>query len=236
MSTHVVPGHSDLFGAVPMAPTKSEPTSATSSKPRAARRARTLENSTVVTKAAVAHSSAPLLFPELIAADFKLTVRDSSLDDDDDDPGFGPRATVTDAELRQELAAWNPSDREAADFLWRLQVAHLEEELAFLGSPDPKPRVSMEKAHILQWIFTEDVVGSLDFRKEPMSFHSCCKASNIDPEKLRESLLQVELVRSLLLNLRMCKSLPPLARPRFYADIVGAENVPDAMVYQHAGM
>lgn len=234
MSTHVVPGDSDLFGSIPMAPTTSVTDAPTPSKQRAQRRTRTLENSAVVTEAAVAHAASPLLFPELIASDYRLSVKGT---DDEDDDSFGPNATVTDAQLRQELRAWEPSESEAADFLWRLQVAHLEEELAFLGSPDPKPRVSMEKAHILQWIFTEDVVGTLDFRKHPMSFHSCCKASNIDPEQFRDSLLQVDLIRSLLVNLRMCKRLPPRApKVRSYAEIVGIENVPDATVYQHVGM
>ena len=167
-----------------------------------------------------------------------------AIPDDEDSAAFecGPASSVTDDQLRSELAAWqlSLSDAEVALVLWRMQVAQLEENLAFLMSVDTKPRVTMEKAYILQWVFTEDVVNGCDFRKNHMSFHICCKAYGFnDPNEFRLKLLQVDLIRKLVVALHLYREheLPPLRKVASYADIVGEDRaVPDNSVYQYEGM
>jgi len=196
-------------------------------------------------EASRANSARPVV-PAALSPD-ELAERGSdpglAIADDEDTADFecGPASLVTDVQLRAELAAWQQqlTDQEVALVLWRMQVAHLEENLAFLMSVDTKPRVTMEKAYVLQWMFTEDVVNGIDFRKNHMSFHTCCKACKIDPEEFRLKLLQVDLVRKLLVALHlMCEhELPALRKVAFYADIVGDDRaVPDNSVYQYEGM
>lgn len=256
----------DLFGPVPAAQPADEPIAQSDAAPSRAPRAKRALKSTATAasvdpRVAMAFSLREL-FPELTAMQASVAPRPVptgagnafadapalsvlTIPDDEDSPSFemGPRSTVTDQQLREEQLAWEATeltDAWAANFMWRLQVAHLEENLAFLFSVDIKPRVTMEKGHILQWIFTEDVVGPLDFRENHLSFHRCCKAYGInDPDEFREMLLNCTLIRELLVSLHLYHEweLPKQRPVVMYADIVGTERaLADNQVYQFPGM
>ncbi len=254
----------DLFGARPVqTPVEIVPTDLDVARPRAKRAAKGSLTAASVDPRVARTFGVRSLFPELISQEASLAkgarlslfanpsqdgaansevAHALTIPDDEDSPAFeaGPAALVTDDQLRAELDAWQPTDQEAALFLWNMQVAHLEENLAFLLSVDTKPRVTREKAHILQWVFTEDVLHGVDFRKNHLSFHACCRAYGFnDPNEFRLKLLQVDLIRKLLVALHLyCEhELPALKHVATYAEIVGEDRaVADNSVYQYAGM
>lgn len=254
----------DLFGRVDPSGGDNPGSSASTpaSRPRARRAPRTAINAASVDPGVAAEFSVRDMFTDLMPAspaDDVVTELASlqaplpdgglpevlctlSIPEDEDSPQFeaGPATTVTDEQLEQELREWSPTEAESAAFLWRLQVAVLEENLAFLMSVDVKPRVTREKAWVLQWVYTEDRVGSRDFTQHPLSFHNCARTCGFnDPDVLRGALLQVPLIRDLLtaLHLYLPRELPPLRRVVNYADIVGMDRAQlVSQVYQFPGM
>lgn len=118
-------------------------------------------------------------------------------------------------DLADELRQWDPTVEE----LHAIHEACLKENLSFLASVDRKEEVAYEKGEILQWIFTVDQLGDVHVRHIPFSFHNCCLASGLDPEELRDRLLQTTLVRQLLVKLSLYKAeeLPPLRKVVIYA-------------------
>jgi len=139
---------------------------------------------------------------------------------------------VDETQLLEEQRAWCPT----VEWTTQAHQLMLDDNLAFLTSVDVKPWVSREKGYVLQWIFTVDDIGGRDVRTIPFSFHNCCLASGLKPDDLRAELLQLDLVRKLLVNLRLCNpcDLPPRKSKVYYADIVGVDSpeIPDHPVYQ----
>ena len=128
----------------------------------------------------------------------------------------------------------------------------LDYNLAYLKSTDKKVYVWKEKVEVLQWVFAQDVINGLPAKSIPCSFVNCCICSGIDPEDLRASLLQVEVVRQLLIKFRFAteNTLPKQRQTMYYkgsnpfdAEFDADEDIdPSAneemkpKIYQFAGM
>lgn len=154
---------------------------------------------------------------------------------EDDDENEGRANPELDARLRVSNADISAcSDRALEGFVFELHRACIEVNLAYLVSEDEKPRVLQEKGFILQWAFCDDIVGGRAQSQIPFSFHNCCMASGVNPDEFRAQLLQMDVVRDLLVRLRLVQAekLPRQRQKVFYADICTlTDSVPEHPVY-----
>lgn len=88
-------------------------------------------------------------------------------------------------------------------FAYYLHWKCLEENLSLLLSTDAKAWVWKEKAEVLQWVWAPDWVNGRHVAHIPCSFVNCCVLSGLDPDELRDRLINVELVRQLLVAFSM---------------------------------
>jgi hypothetical protein len=143
----------------------------------------------------------------------------------DDDDYEGPSNPELDAQLRVSNADLSSvSDEQLESFVFECHRQCLEVNLAYLESEDEKPKVILEKGYILQWVFCVDIVHGRPQSQIPFSFLNCCICAGVDPDTLRGHLLQKEVVRDLLVRLRLVVKLPKLRKKVFYGDIVGWTN------------
>jgi hypothetical protein len=146
-------------------------------------------------------------------------------EDPENKPGFeGAANDALDTQLRASNCKLDHlTDDKITDIFAEMHRVVLWENLSFLQSEDPKPYVLVEKAQILQWVFSTDVIKGRPATAIPFSFVNCCIAEGVDPDKLRTDLLQMVDIRALMSVLMSVSRMPRLRKKVMYADIVGAE-------------
>jgi hypothetical protein len=113
------------------------------------------------------------------------------------------------------------SDEQLDEVCLEMHRVCLFENLSYLRVDQPSKAVFVEQAEVLRWVFSTDVIKGRPASAVPFSFVNCCLAEGVDPETLREQLLQLPLVRALMLDLLAVplSELPALRRKHFHKEI-----------------